>query len=274
MEHHDYKRKYKEEQPVLAICYDFDRTLTPNDMQAQGFIQDAGFDIPEFWQCCDRQIAAHKMDGISAYMKFMKETAEGKIRMTRAQLNAYGAKIQLYPGVEDWFSRIRQYGADHGVLVEHYIISSGLREMIEGTPIAGEFEEIYASYYAYNDQGLAVWPAQIVNYTNKTQYLFRIEKGILDMTDPGVNDYVPDEEMRVPFRHMVYIGDSDTDIPSMKLVKAHGGQSIGVYDVNTGDKTKVQRMLRDGRINCYAPTDYRPGSELEKLLHIIIDTLL
>lgn len=271
MERHNH-RKLKEDRPVLALCYDFDRTLTPVDMQAQGFIQDAGFGVEEFWQRCDEEIARHSMDGISAYMKFMKETAEGKIHMTREGLKAYGKKIQLDPGVQDWFSRIRAYGEAQGVIVEHYIISSGLREMIEGTAIAGEFEEIYASYYAYNSQGLAVWPAQIVNYTNKTQYLFRIEKGVLDMTDPGVNDYIPQEDMRVPFSHMVYLGDSDTDIPSMKLVQSNGGHAIGVYDPDTGDKSKVQRMLRDGRIGCYAPADYREGSELDRLLKLIIDT--
>ena len=153
------------------------------------------------------------------------------------------------------------------------IISSGLKEMIEGTKIAkdGAFEKIYASSFFYNERGVAVWPAQVINYTNKTQFLFRIEKGVLDINDPGVNDYFPPEEMRVPFRNMVCIGDSDTDIPCMKLVNSSGGHSIGVYDPDTQEKTKVKKMIQNNRIKYYAPADYTEGSELDRLVKAIVD---
>ena len=159
------------------------------------------------------------------------------------------------------------------MIVEHYIISSGLKEMIEGTEIAknGVFEKIYASSFYYNARGVAVWPAQVINYTSKTQFLFRIEKGVLDINDPGVNDYFPPEEMRVPFRNMVYIGDSDTDIPCMKLVNAYGGHSIGVYDPQTGNREKVHRMILDGRIRYVAAADYSENQELDRLVKAIID---
>ena len=184
----------------------------------------------------------------------------------------YGAKVKLYPGVEGWFERLREYGKAHGVIVEHYIISSGLREMIEGTVMAkaGAFEQIYASSFYYNERGLAKWPAQAINYTNKTQFLFRIEKGTLDINDPAVNDYFPPEKVRVPFRNMVYLGDSDTDIPCMKLVNVNGGHSIGVYDPETCNKTKVRKMMADNRIRYFAPADYSEGTELDELLKKII----
>ena len=157
--------------------------------------------------------------------------------------------------------------------MEHYIISSGLKEMIEGTQMAkeGAFEKIYASSFFFDERGEAVWPAQVVNYTSKTQFLFRIQKGVLDVNDPGVNDHFPPEQLRIPFRNMVYIGDSDTDIPCMRLVNSNGGHSIGVYDPQTGNKEKVYRMIRDGRIRYFAPADYREGTELDGLVKTIID---
>lgn len=264
-----FDRKYKEDRPVLAICYDFDKTLTPVDMQAQGYIQSVGYDVADFWRESNELAANNDMDQNLAYMYKMIEKAQGRLPFTRQMLEAYGAQVTLFPGVEDWFQRIRSYGASHGVIVEHYIISSGLKEMIEGTAVAksGAFERVYASSFYFDDAGIARWPAQVVNYTNKTQFLFRIEKGVLDVNDFEVNDHFPPDQIRVPFRNMVYIGDSDTDVPCMKLVNSYGGHSIGVYD---GEKTKVQKMIRDGRIRYYAAADYTQGSELDSLVKLII----
>lgn len=263
----------QEGRPVLAICYDFDKTLSPDDMQAQGYIQKVGYDISEFWKKSNSLAANNEMDQNLAYMFLMKTEAEGKIVFTKDTLAEYGSKVQLFPGVEGWFERIRKYGEEKGVTVEHYIISSGLKEMIEGTSVAkaGVFKKIYASSFYYNERGVAIWPAQVVNYTGKTQFLFRIEKGMLDVNDMGVNDSIPPEKMRVPFRNMVYIGDSDTDIPCMKLVNTYGGYSIGVYDAETCDKAKVYKMVRDHRIKYYAPADYRAGTKLDTLVRAIID---
>ena len=267
----EYKRERKEEKPVLAICYDFDKTLSPDDMQAQGFIQSVGYDVGEFWKQSNGLASGNDMDQNLAYMLMMQQAAEGKKLFTRGELMKCGKDVALFPGVKDWFKRICTYGEEHGVLVEHYIISSGLKEMIEGTDVAGEFKKIYASSFFYNEKGVAIWPAQVVNYTNKTQFLFRIEKGVLDINDPGVNDSFAPDEMRVPFRNMVYIGDSDTDVPCMKLVNVNGGYSIGVYNADTKDKTKVYKMMRENRIKYYAPADYSEGKELDILLKAIID---
>ncbi len=267
-------RKTKEQQPVLALCYDFDKTLSPDDMQAQGYIQDVyGEDIPAFWRETNELAEANEMDSNLAYMYKMVQEARGRVLFTRKSLADYGAKVSLFPGVETWFERIWTYGREHGVIVEHYIISSGLKEMIEGTSVAkaGAFEKIYASSFLFDEKGVAVWPAQVVNYTNKTQFLFRIEKGVLDVNDSGVNQYFPPEDIRVPFRNIVYIGDSDTDIPCMKLVNTYGGHAIGVFNHETRDKSKVYQMLHDNRIRFFAPADYTENSELDKLVKAIIN---
>lgn len=265
-----FERKQKGDRPVIAVCYDFDKTLSPDDMQAQGYIQSMGLDVKRFWAEANALADANDMDRNLAYMLKMVEAAHGNIVLTRKSLAEYGSRVALFAGVEKWFKRIGKYAEKAGVTVEHYIISSGLKEMIEGTRIAGEFEKIYASSFCYDEKGVAVWPAQTVNYTNKTQFLFRIEKGVLDVNDPAVNDYFPPEEIRVPFRNMVYIGDSDTDIPCMKLVNSYGGHSIGVYDKSKGAE-KVKKMMRDNRVRYIAPADYEAGSELEELLKKIID---
>ena len=269
----NYDRKRKEDRPVLAICYDFDKTLSPDDMQAQGYIQSVGYDVQKFWDESNDLAKANDMDNNLAYMWKMVQESEGRMVFNKEKLAEYGARVKLFDGVEDWFERIRAYGKTRNVIVEHYIISSGLKEMIERTKMAraGAFEKIYASSFYFNDRGVAKWPAQVINYTSKTQFLFRIEKGVLDINDPGVNAYFSPEEIRVPFRNMVYIGDSDTDIPCMKLVNTYGGHSIGVYDPATQNKEKGYKMMHDKRIRYYAAADYTELSELDLLVKAIID---
>ena len=261
--------------PIVAICYDFDKTLSPDDMQAQGYIQSVGYDVDEFWAATGKLARENDMDSNLAYMYKMVQEAEGNLVFTREALREYGSKVKLFEGVEAWFERISEYGAKQGVRVEHYIISSGLKEMIEGTGIAksGAFERIYASSFYFNENGTVKWPAQVVNYTNKTQFLFRISKGVLDINDGGVNDYFEPDEIRIPFRNMVYIGDSDTDVPCMKLVNSYGGHSIGVYNPVTGDKNKVLKMIKENRIRYFAPADYREGTDMDILVKTIIDAV-
>lgn len=253
-------------QPILAICYDFDKTLSPDDMQAQGYIQSIDYEIAEFWKQSNQLAADNDMDQNLAYMYMMSSKSRGKVLFTKETLRKDGSRVQLFPGVKTWFDRINEYGKNKGVIVEHYIISSGLKEMIEGTEVADKFKKIYASSFYFDKDGVAVWPAQVVNYTNKTQFLFRIEKGVLDINDQAVNSYFEPNQYRVPFRNMVYIGDSDTDIPCMKLVNINGGHSIGVYNSETKDKSKVFRMLDENRIKYFAPADYTQGADLECLV--------
>jgi hypothetical protein len=257
--------------PILAICYDFDKTLSPNDMQAQGYIQSLKEDTDAFWKESNTLASDNDMDQNLAYMYLMVEKSKGKFYVTKNKLMEYGSQVKLFNGVEGWFKRINEYGNEKGVQVEHYIISSGLKEMIEGTVIASEFKKIYASCYYYGESGEALWPAQAINYTNKTQFLFRIEKGILNINDQKVNDYIAHSELRVPFRNIVYIGDSATDIPCMKLVNTYGGHSIGVFNPETQDKSKVYTMMAQNRIKYFAEAIYSKDSNLEKLLKMIID---
>ena len=258
-------------QPILAICYDFDKTVSLDDMQAQGYIQSIDYEVADFWKESNKLASDNDMDQNLAYMYMMRDKSRGKVLFTKETLRKDGSKVQLFPGVRTWFDRINEYGKSKGVMVEHYIISSGLKEMIEGTEVADKFKKIYASSFYYNDVGEAVWPAQVVNYTNKTQFLFRIEKGVLDVNDQEVNSFFEPNQYRVPFRNMVYIGDSDTDIPCMKLVNINGGHSIGVYNSATKDKSKVFRMLDENGIKYYAPANYEKGSILEQLVQKIID---
>ena len=269
-----YKKESTSESnlPVLAICYDFDKTLSPDDMQAQGFIQSLNVDVNEFWRESNMLAKDHDMDNNLSYMYMMATKSYGKQFLTKEVLAEYGSKVTLYNGVNTWFERIRQFGLKQGVQIEHYIISSGFKEMIEGTEMAknGAFKKIYASAFMFDDKGVAVWPAQAINYTNKTQFLFRIQKGVLDINDPGVNDYIRPEEQRVPFRNMIYIGDSDTDIPCMSLVNVNGGHSIGVYDPDSKNKDKVYKMMQHHRIRYYASADYTDGSDLDTVVKQII----
>ncbi|MBQ9273254.1 MAG: haloacid dehalogenase-like hydrolase [Succinivibrio sp.] len=257
----------------MAICYDFDRTLTPDDMQAQGYIQQIGEKVPDFWARATELAEREHMDPNLAYLHLMLQGAADKFYVKRQSLREFGSRVQLYEGVEEFFPRINAYGQEHHMQVEHYIISSGIREMIEGTVIADYFEKIYANSFLYNEGGSAIWPAQIVNFTNKTQFLFRIEKGATDENDPRVNDYFKVEDMPIPFKYFIYIGDSQTDIPCMKLVNTYGGHSIGVYDPQKGDKSRVCQLLLDHRIRYYAPACYSEGSVLDATIKEIINAL-
>lgn len=266
-------RETKIDKPTIAICYDFDKTLSPTDMQAQGYIQSVNYDVQSFWQESNDLAKQNNMDQNLAYMYKMKDAARGNFILNREKLEEYGSAVALYPGVEDWFDNINTYAESKGVIVEHYIISSGLKEMIEGTSVAkeGNFKAIYASSYYYDERGEVIWPAQVVNFTSKTQYLFRISKGVLDVNDADVNDHYEPEDIKIPFRNIIYIGDSDTDIPCMKVVTMYGGHAIGVYDCNSKDKSKVQKMIHDNRISYYAAADYREGEEIEQIVKAIID---
>ena len=259
----------KDKDIVLAVCYDFDKTLSPDDMQAQGFIQSLGQKVENFWSESNKLASDNDMDQNLAWMYKMTKESRGKHIFNKKTLKEYGSNVDLYPGVSTWFDRINKYGEEKGIIVEHYIISSGLKEMIEGTEVAKYFKKIYASSFYFDEYGVAVWPAQCINYTNKTQFLFRIKKGALEINDTKVNDYLSEDQFRVPFRNMVYIGDSDTDIPCMKLVSINGGYSIGVHGKES--KNKVFKMIEENRIKYFTEADYSEDSELEKLLKNIID---
>lgn len=210
--------------PKMAICYDFDKTLSPDDMQIFTLIPSFGIDKSEFWQSSNKLAKDNLMDTNLAWMHELIRYSEFKRKsLKREYFRETGADVKLYKGVKTWFKRMNEYAEKKGIELEHYIISSGLKEIIEGSEIAQYFKRIYASTYLYSADGVAKWPAQAINYTNKTQFIFRIAKGFLEEYDERVNDSMPDEMLRIPYENIVYIGDSATDIPCMRLVKSKGG---------------------------------------------------
>lgn len=259
--------------PIVALMYDFDKTLCTKDMQEYGFIPSLGMSAEEFWGEVVKLTDAQEMDNILAYMYMMVQKArERKTSVTKQTFRSLGAGVEYFSGVRTWFDRINRYGEEMDVQVEHYIVSSGVKEIIEGTEIARYFTKIYACEFMYGEDGTITWPKFAVNYTAKTQFLFRINKGVLKVdsqSNRNLNQYTPERERRVPFHNMIYIGDGLTDVPCMKLVKTNGGQSIAVQDSRRGI-TAAQSLLDAGRVNFIAPADYSPGSRIERIVQAII----
>ena len=259
---------------TIALIYDFDGTLAAGNMQEYDFIPAVGKSNVEFWDASNRLAEEQDADQILTYMALMIREAQAKgLSLRREAFQESGKKITLYPGVEEWFDRINAYGEERGVRVLHYINSSGLKEIIEGTSIADKFRKIYACSFLYNVDGIAYWPGVAVNYTNKTQFIFKINKGVESVYDTKqVNKYMEEKQRPVPFSRMIYVGDGTTDIPCMRLVKNFGGHSIAVY--NPKDKAKRREMntlIRDNRVNHVCPADYSEGKEVDAVVKAIID---
>ena len=259
--------------PTIGILYDFDKTLCTTDMQEYDFIKNLGMNSSDFWGEAAAITAQHEVEKILAYMFVMiKKCKEKGIPLTEEYLRSCGEHVELFNGVLTWFDRINAFGESMGVKIEHYIISSGTYEIIQGTPIAKYFKRIYACRYMYDDKGEAIWPALAINYTLKTQYIYRISKGTLDVTDDYNLNRVQDESLRrIAYHNMIYIGDGLTDIPCMKLVKERGGKSIAVYP--QGNSEHVKPLVEDARINYVCVADYSPDSPLERIVKLMIEKM-
>lgn len=255
---------------IVALLYDFDRTLCTQDMQNYAFIPSLGMDPEDFWREANDFGRREHMDGILAYMYTMiRKCREKGVPLTRESLRRCGESIVFFPGVEGWFDSIDRFGSLLGVEVEHYVISSGLREIIDGSAIAGHFKEIYASEFYYDGSGWPVWPKLAVNFTAKTQFVYRINKGVLDVSDDRtLNASMPDDSKRVPFTNMIYLGDGLSDVPCMKMMRAYGGQAIAVYQ--NANRPGVEQLLRQGRVDYIYPADYSEGAGLELTVKEII----
>ncbi len=255
--------------PIVAIMYDFDKTLCTKDMQNYRFIPSLGMQVSEFWDYTNTVQLNEHMDSVLAYMyAAIKLSRERNIPLKRSGLEENGKGIEFFKGVEEWFSRINKFGEENGVSVEHYVISSGMKEIIDGTAISGEFKNIFACEYLYDSDGNAVWPKTAVNYTNKTQFVYRINKGVLDVSnDIDLNRSMPDDSKRIPFQNMIYIGDGLSDVPCMKMMKSYGGKAIAVYQ---SLDEKVKELLRKDRVDYIYPADYSEGSGLDLTVKDII----
>ena len=256
--------------PVIAIMYDFDKTLCTKNMQEYSFIPNLGLSAGEFWKAAEKLSIERQMDGILAYMwEMLVQSKKNSMSIHRSDFVELGKALKFYSGVTEWFERINKFGEEQGVKIEHYIISSGLREIIEGSSIYKEFTDIFACEYLYDENDIACWPKNVVNYTTKTQFLFRINKGVPDISDDKtLNEFIPEDERRVPFRNMIYIADGITDVPCMKLVKVNGGHSIAVYQ--KGKKELANELIRNHRVNYIAPANYKEGNALDLIIKDVI----
>ena len=264
--------------PLLktALIYDFDGTLARGNMQEVTFIPSVGMGVGDFWGEADRLTRDADGDNILMYMQLMLQRArEQKQPITRKLLAEHGQDVKLFDGLKTdltgpgWFDRINAFGARYGLDIEHYIISAGLEEMIDGCPIRSAFKHVFASKFAYDDGGVAIWPAVGVNYTTKTQYLFRINKGVLNHYEhEKINKFMPDADRPVPFNRMIFLGDGDTDVPTMKMMHSKGGFSIAVYDPRNSarDQDKLYNLISEDRVNFVAAADYREGTALDLIV--------
>ena len=262
---------------TAALIYDFDGTLAPGNMQEYDFIPAIGKSNREFWSDANSLAEEQDADMVLTYMAKMIHEAKSKgLSLKREAFRESGRRVQLYRGVREWFARINSYGAERGINIVHYINSSGLKEIIEGTPIAHEFKNIYACSFLYDVDGVAYWPAVAVNYTNKTQFIFKINKGVESVFDTKeVNRFMEEKNRPVPFRRMIYIGDGTTDIPCMRLVKNFGGHSIAVYNPESEKSARkdMTSLIRDNRVNYVCPADYSDGSEVDTIVKTIIEKI-
>ncbi len=266
----------------IAICYDFDGTLAPGNMQEHSLLPALNQKANEFWSEVKRIAEENNMNEILAYMYLtLKKADQAKHQIKRKAFTNHGKKIKLFHGAEKYFNLINDYAEGKDIKIEHYIISSGLKEIIEGTRIKKYFNCIFASEFYYDINGVATWPACAIDYTLKTQYLFRINKGTLDIWDNSkINKYIPERERSIPFNRMIYIGDGETDIPCMKMVNHKGGYSIAVYDPNKrgsrgkkSPKNICQELIENGRAKFMAPADYSKDSKLLKIIKLLIDKI-
>lgn len=270
-----------ENRTKIAICYDFDGTLSPDNMQEVSFIPKIGMSPHHFWQKVNENAKLNNMDSVLSYLNLMIDMAKIKgVPMSKEDLKNHGKEVKLFAGLNTWFDRINEYGQSKNIEIEHYIISSGCEEIINGTKIADKFKHIFACSFVYN-QNNAVKPATAVNYTNKTQHLFRINKGIFNYwQNDELNCYTPPQSKYIPFSNMIYIGDGETDVPCMKMVMYQGGQAIAVYnpDKNGDENHKSAKeiaveLYKHKRADFIAPTNYEKGSEIEEIVKNIIDEI-
>lgn len=267
----------KPKRPVLAFIYDFDGTLAPGNMQEYELLKKLDIQPKAFWKEAQKRAEEHDMDTILSYMTLMIEKCkESKsVKYSKADITAYGKTVTLFEGVDTWFDRINTYAKKKGFNPKHYIVSSGIKEMIEGTPISKKFERIYASSYKYDQNGVPEWPSLAINYSAKTQFIFRISKGVLNVYDNArINDAITDDERAVRYANMIYFGDGLTDVPCMKLVKDKDGLSVAVYKPNSRkSKETAMNLYTDQRVNIVSQANYSEGSALEKAIQARIDEL-
>ncbi len=261
---------------TIALVYDFDGTLSPRPMQDYAFLPQIGDDAAAFWKESNELARREGADALITYMRLMYKKAKARnVRIDRADLVAQGKNVELYAGVADWFDEIGAYvklrAETHGITLRHYVVSAGLTEIIEGTAIYKRFHNVFASEFWFEAYELP-FPKRVITDTGKTQYLFRINKGIEDLR-VGINEHMDEQKRPIPFSNMIYFGDGDTDVPSMAVMRKNGGHAVAVYPPGKAKKKCVE-LFKAGRCDFFAPADYRRGSDLFKRTCLLLDRIL
>ncbi len=267
---------------TIALVYDFDGTLSPKPMQEYSLLPKIGVEPSAFWAETNRVAREQQADPLITYMHLMyKKAKAANIRIDRADLVALGRDVELYPGVADWFAEVARYigirAESHGVELRHYLISSGLTEIVEGTSIYKNFHNVFASEYWFDAYDLP-YPKRVITDTGKTQYLFRINKGVEDLGET-INQHMPEAARPVPFANMIYYGDGDTDVPSMAVMRKSGGHAIAVHgplaqENGAHGREKCVDLFKAGRVDFFAEADYRRGSDLFNRTCLLLDRIL
>jgi phosphoserine phosphatase len=264
-------------QNTIALVYDFDGTLSPQPMQEYTVLPKIGAKPSEFWARVNREARETESDKMLVYMRHIIEALDAaKVDVKREDFAAMARKIVYFPGVTTWFGRVNAYVRKRSrgqVSIHHYLISAGQKEILEGVSIRKHFKRIYASEYHFNHHGVATFPKFLVTDTLKTQFLFRINKGLENVTE-SINEHMPESERPIPFQNIIYVGDGMTDVPSMALTKKSGGHAVAVYDPRSAGRATCVKLLDAGRVDFIATADFRPASKLSRRVELLLDAII
>jgi phosphoserine phosphatase len=264
-------------QNTIALVYDFDGTLSPQPMQEYTVLPKIGAKPAEFWAKVNREARETESDKMLVYMRHIIEALElAKVDVKREDFAAMARKIVYFPGVATWFARVNAYVKRRSrgqVKIQHYLISAGQKEILDGVSIRKHFKRIYASEYHFNHHGVATFPKFLVTDTLKTQFLFRINKG-LEAVNDSINEHMPESKRPIPFQNIIYVGDGMTDVPSMALTKKSGGHAVAVYDPRGDGRATCMKLLDAGRVDFIATADFRAASKLSRRVELLLDAII
>jgi len=265
-------------QNTIALVYDFDGTLSPQPMQEYTVLPKIGIQPAEFWAMVNREARETESDPMLVYMRHIIEALERvRVDVKREDFAVMARAIEYFPGVPTWFTRMNAYVKKRSrgqVKLQHYLISAGQREILDGVSIRRHFKRIYASEYHFNHHGVATFPKLLVTDTLKTQFLFRINKG-RELITESINEHMPEAERPIPFQNMIYLGDGMTDVPSMALTKKSGGHSVAVYDpAGARGRATCVKLLDAGRVDFIAEADFRNASKLSRRVELLLDAII
>jgi haloacid dehalogenase-like hydrolase len=265
-------------QNTIALVYDFDGTLSPQPMQEYTVLPKIGVEPAQFWAMVNREARETESDPMLVYMRHIIEALEREqVDVKREDFAAMASAIEYFPGVATWFTRVNAYVKKRSrgqVKLAHYLISAGQKEILDGVSIRKHFKRIYASEYHFNHHGVATFPKLLVTDTLKTQFLFRINKG-LELVTESINEHMPEAERPIPFANIIYVGDGMTDVPSMALTKKSGGHTVAVFDPKSEKQRAIcMKLLEAGRADFIAEADYRKSSKLSRRVELLLDAII